>query len=189
MEGPVSKIINAAGLLLVVSVGGWFLLKNFDVQGLNQIRLTPKAGQASSEAGTTDGARGETIRIATFNIQVFGESKTENSRVMDVLAQVARRFDVVAIQEVRAKSQDILPRFVEQINAEGRRYDYVIGPRLGRTSSKEQYAFVFDTQTIDIDPSSLYTVDDPDDRLHREPLVAGFRAMRPMPRRPSRSPW
>jgi endonuclease/exonuclease/phosphatase family metal-dependent hydrolase len=176
MEGLVSKIINAGGLMLVVAVGGWFLLKNFDIQGLNQIRLSPKAGQASSEGGTTDGQRGDTVRIATFNIQVFGESKADNARVMDVLAQVARRFDVVAIQEVRAKGQDILPRFVELINAQGRRYDYVIGPRLGRTTSKEQYAFVFDTQTIDIDPSSLYTVDDPDDRLHREPLVAGFRA-------------
>lgn len=171
-----SKILNAGGLLAIVAVGGWFLLKNFDIQGLDQLKLSPKTGQASNALDPPGGRGADSIRIASFNIQVFGESKLENSRVMDVLVQVVRQFDVVAIQEIRAKSQDILPRFVEQINAGGRHYDFVIGPRLGRTTSKEQYAFVYDTQTIDIDQSSLYTVDDPDDRLHREPLTAGFRA-------------
>lgn len=170
-----SKILNAGGLMLLLSVGGWFLLKHFDVQGLDHVRLSPKTGQTASDSPGRGGA-GESIRIATFNIQAFGESKIEDRNVMNVLAQVARQFDVLAIQEIRAKSHDILPRFVDLINAKGRRYDYVIGPRLGRTNSKEQYAFIFDTETVDIDQSSLYTVDDPDDRLHREPLVAGFRA-------------
>jgi hypothetical protein len=82
---------------------------------------------------------------------------------------------------VRATSQSVLPRFIDLINADGRQYDYAIGPRLGRTSSKEQYAFVFDTASIEIDRNSLYTIDDPDDRLHREPLVAGFRVRGPSP--------
>ncbi len=170
-----SRILNAGGLLAIVAVGGWFLLKNFDIQGLEQLKLSPKTETASSASESPDGGA-DAIRIATFNIQVFGESKLDNARVMDVLAQVARRFDVLAIQEVRARSQDILPRFVELINANGRRYDYVIGERLGRTTSKEQYAFIFDTKTIEIDLSSQYTVEDPDDRLHREPFTAGFRA-------------
>ena len=117
---------------------------------------------------------GETIKIASFNIQVFGESKLAKAPVMKVLAEVVRRFDVVAMQEVRAAQQDVLPRFVEMINAEGAHYDFVIGPRLGRTSSKEQYAFIFDRTRVEFDRQSVYTVDDPDDRLHREPLVAGF---------------
>jgi endonuclease/exonuclease/phosphatase family metal-dependent hydrolase len=175
MEGLVSKILNAGGLLAIVLFGGWFVLKNFDIQGLDQLRLSPKTGQASNSNQAPAGGE-EAIRIATFNIQVFGEDKLQDDRAMDVLVKIARGFDVLAIQEVRAKSQNILPRFVELINAGGRRYDFVIGPRLGRTTSKEQYAFVFDTQTIDVDQSSLYTVDDPDDRLHREPLAAGFRA-------------
>jgi hypothetical protein len=60
----------------------------------------------------------DTIRVASFNIQVFGESKVAKPAVMNTLARVARMFDVMAIQEVRAKSNDILPRFVDQINAE-----------------------------------------------------------------------
>lgn len=122
---------------------------------------------------------GETIRIASFNIQVFGQSKSDEPQVMDVLAKVVRRFDVVAIQEVRSKNQDVLPRFVELVNADGSRYDFVLGPRLGRTSSKEQYAFVFDASRVEVDRDSVDTVDDPEDLLHREPLVARFRVRGP----------
>lgn len=114
------------------------------------------------------------ITIATFNIQVFGTSKLAKREVMDVLANVVRRFDVVAIQEVRSTDQTVVPQFVGLINSQGARYDYVIGPRLGRTSSKEQYVFIFDTTRIAVDPNTVYTVSDPADYLHREPLVAHF---------------
>ena len=123
---------------------------------------------------------GSTIRVASFNIQVFGEKKIANPRVRALLAEIVRHFDVVAIQEIRSK-QDILPQFVDELNATGRHYDYVIGPRLGRTSSKEQYAFIFDTASIEVDRTALYTVADPDDLLHREPLVGWFRVRGPPP--------
>ena len=139
----------------------------------------PAANTATSRGTTATRNNDESIRIATFNIQVFGQSKLSKPRVMQVLADVVRQFDIVAIQEVRSKEQTVLPRFVEQINADGSRYDYAIGPRLGRTSSKEQYAYVFNTDTIQIDRQWIYTVADPDDRLHREPLVAAFRTLGP----------
>lgn len=116
-----------------------------------------------------------TIRIATFNIQVFGTSKLQKPQVMQILAEVVRRFDVVAIQEIRSVDDTVMPQFVGLINSTGVRYDFIIGPRLGRTHSKEQYAFVFDTTRIEVDPRSIYTVPDPQDLLHREPLVARFR--------------
>ena len=118
----------------------------------------------------------KSIRIASFNIQVFGKSKSQKLAVMDVLARVVRRFDVVAIQELRAKDDQIVPNFVTRINENGRRYDYLVGPRLGRSSSKEQYVYLFDSEVIEVIRGSVYTVNDPDDLLHREPLVARFRA-------------
>jgi len=118
---------------------------------------------------------GDVIRIASFNIQVFGESKLGKPEVVDVLANIVRNFDVVAVQEVRAQSQSVLPDFLTTVNAAGAQYDYVISERLGRTSSKEQYAYVFNTNTIEVDRRTLYTVSDPDDLLHREPFVAWFR--------------
>ena len=118
---------------------------------------------------------GDTITIASFNIQVFGTSKAGKPSVMDILARIVRRFDVVAIQELRTTDPSVMSNFIRLINSTGRDYDFVIGPRLGRSDSKEQYVFVFDTQRIEVDKSTVQTIDDPKDLLHREPLVARFR--------------
>ena len=182
-------------LLLVAAVstfGGWFLFDKYEIKGLDQLELvrrskpapsTPTMRQPVSTAPTEAPApaRGESIRIATFNIQVFGTSKLSKPHVMEYLANIARRFDVIAIQEIRSKSSDIIPTYVELINQSGRHYDYVIGDRLGRSSSKEQYAFIFDRQRIEVDRNELYTVHDPEDLLHREPFVAWFRVRGPAP--------
>ncbi len=117
----------------------------------------------------------QTIRIASFNIQVFGTSKLQKGAVMQVLSNIVRQFDLVAIQEVRSTDDQVIPSFVRMINAQGAQYDFVIGPRLGRTNSKEQYAIVFDTARVEVARNSVYTVPDPQDLLHREPLVARFR--------------
>ncbi len=115
------------------------------------------------------------VYIASFNIQVFGESKLSKPDVVEILVQLVRQFDIVAIQEVRAQSDEILPRFLAAINANGARYQYLIGPRLGRTNSTEQYAFIYDSSRIEADPASVGTIADPNDLLHREPFVARFR--------------
>ncbi|MCC9606852.1 endonuclease/exonuclease/phosphatase family protein [Blastopirellula sp. JC732] len=130
-----------------------------------------------STGGPTAAPSGDTIRIASFNIQVFGQSKIGKPDVMQVLTEIVRKFDVVAIQELRSKEQDVIPRFLQMINANGRNYDSIVGPPLGRTSSKEQYVFIYDKNRIAVEPSSVYTINDPSDLLHREPMVATFRAI------------
>lgn len=160
------------GILATVAI---LFFTGFDPSKLPKVGVGGPAGAPRDPAAPVDFAQRHGIRIGTFNIQVFGQKKLENKQVVDVLVAVARQFDVLAIQEVRSSEQDVLPRFVELINATGARYDYAISPRLGRTSSKEQYAFVFDTATIDMDRSMSYVVGDPDDLLHREPFVGAFR--------------
>ncbi len=136
----------------------------------------PAAAPPSAPAsGPTGGKPTDAITICSFNIQVFGESKISKPQVVDVLAKVVRRFDIVAVQEVRAKSDSVIPQFLSAINADGSRYQFVIGPRLGRTVSKEQYTFIYDSTRIEVDPSSVGTSPNPGDRLHRPPLHARFR--------------
>jgi deoxyribonuclease-1-like protein len=172
-------------LLAALVGGGWYVLQNYKIEGLDHFSLTPRDA-ASDPSQSPGGAlppvarQGGAIRIASFNIQVFGEKKLAKPRVRGLLADIIRQFDVVAIQEIRSH-HEIMPQFLDAINGTDRHYDYVIGPRLGRTSSKEQYAFVFDTASIEIDRNALYTVADPDDLLHREPLVGWFRVRGPPP--------
>jgi len=157
--------------------GGSWAYKQFP-QLFTGIFKAAQPGDAAQSANDLPPARpGPTIRIASFNIEIFGEAKFENATVRDILAGIVRKFDVVAIQEIRAKDPTLMSRFVQHVNSQaGARYDFVIGPRLGQTDSKEQYAIIYDITRIEIDKTSAYTVRDPDDALHREPLVAGFRA-------------
>ncbi|MHB0956661.1 MAG: endonuclease/exonuclease/phosphatase family protein [Pirellulaceae bacterium] len=136
---------------------------------------TPTPTSAPTTPSSSAQKPGDVIRIATYNIQVFGVSKMAKTSTIDILAKIVRHFDIVAIQEVRAQDDAILPNFVAAINADGSRYNFVIGPRLGRTVSTEQYAYIYDTDRIEIDHSSVGTMSDPTDLLHREPLVARFR--------------
>ena len=170
--------------LIVVIAAGWFLLDRYEVRGLSQFELARRGGSQPKQQAlhsVPPPRAADTIRIASFNIQHFGPSKKSKTYVMDYLARIVRQFDVVAVQEIRSKDEDLIPHFVDLINSSGRYYDFVIGPRLGRTTSKEQYVFLFDQETIEVDRTQLYTVDDPDDLLHREPLVSWFRVRGPSP--------
>lgn len=140
-----------------------------------QLASTPVARPASTVTPMSQRAT-ETVTIATFNIQVFGESKMSKPAVVDVLAKTVRQFDLVAIQEIRAQADNIIPDFIDAINADGSRYDFLIGERIGRTISTEQYAYVFDTARIEYERGAVGTMADRNDLLHREPFVARFRA-------------
>jgi endonuclease/exonuclease/phosphatase family metal-dependent hydrolase len=116
----------------------------------------------------------ETILVASFNIQAFGETKMNDRWVMERLAEVIRRFDVVAIQEIRSKDQGLIPALLNYVNATGERYDFLLGPRLGDTVSKEQYAYVYDTSRLISGQNCSYTLNDDINLLHREPLIGRF---------------
>lgn len=114
------------------------------------------------------------IRIATFNIQVFGASKSSKPEVMRQLATVFLQFDVVAVQEIRGDPKIPMDALLREISRQGGRYRGIHGPPIGRTSQTECYGYVWDQERIDIVENSDYLVDDPLDRMHRQPMVASF---------------
>ncbi|MFO0820972.1 MAG: endonuclease/exonuclease/phosphatase family protein [Pirellulales bacterium] len=121
----------------------------------------------------------ETIRIASFNLRQFDERRLQSPGAVELLAKILRQFDVIAVQEITGRSQELLPALCDRINSQGAYYDYVVGPRLGRGNTKEQYAFLYDRASVEVDRNQLYTVEDRDDLLHREPLVGWFRVRGP----------
>jgi endonuclease/exonuclease/phosphatase family metal-dependent hydrolase len=123
---------------------------------------------------------GPAIRIASFNIQTWGDEKEKKPYVMATIASIVQNFQIVAVQEIRTKDQYFVDNFLRTyVNQNGRKYNKVVGPRLGRTVSKEQYAFIYDTAAIEVNPACVFTVNDPEDLLHREPFVAQFRVRGP----------
>lgn len=116
------------------------------------------------------------IRIATFNLNAFGESKLQMSAVVESIAMLIRKFDVVAVQHIQSRHQNILPEFIDKVNLSDRRYEYCIGPRVGPEGNQQQFAFIFDSDRIETDRQMLYTVEDPQQMMTFEPLVGWFRA-------------
>lgn len=133
-----------------------------------------KSIATGSLSGALTGTAGN-IRIASFHVPALGATKLAKPHVFEMLVRILRRFDVVALQGIQSNRDDILPLLVERLNQSGRSYDYMIGPRVGRTAPLEQFAYIFDTQRLETDRYQLYTVEDPDDLIVREPLVAWFR--------------
>jgi deoxyribonuclease-1-like protein len=139
---------------------------------------SPTPSPTKSPVPDTNQSEEEKLRIGAFNIQVFGTTKASKPEVMEVLGKIIRTYDVVAIQEIRDKTQTALPLLVERINSDGSQYDYVVSERLGRTTSKEQYAYIYNTQTVEI-KRTPHTYPEPNetDPFHREPFIASFQAL------------
>jgi deoxyribonuclease-1-like protein len=130
---------------------------------------------SSRNDGTRAASRSERVLIGSFNLQVFGTRKAGKPGVLKIIAQILRHYDVVAVQEIRDAGGTSVVALKNAVNAEGARYDYEIGPRLGRTSSKEQYAFFYDTTRIEASPGAYTYGEGGVDTFEREPFIAHFR--------------
>ncbi|MCG8652407.1 MAG: deoxyribonuclease I, partial [Pirellulales bacterium] len=125
------------------------------------------------------------IRIAAWALDGFGPTKLANAESRRNFARVARKFDILALQQVASIERDLIPRMVDVINEGQNRYDYVVGQPVGPRDRPEQLAFIFDTTQVRVDRSQTYTLDDPQDQFSFEPLVAWFRAAKP----PAQQAW
>jgi len=138
--------------------------------GLSSSGISAPAGRNSSAARTT-------LRIASFDLRGLDDGRNDNPAVLELTSRLLNQFDLIALQGIRTRRDDILPELVQLLNKSGRKFDFMIGPRVGRSEDREQYAFVYDTQRVETDRFQLYSVEDPEDMLHREPLVGWFRAV------------
>jgi endonuclease/exonuclease/phosphatase family metal-dependent hydrolase len=87
----------------------------------------------------------ETIRIMSFNIQIFGAAKMAKPEVVGILVDLASQADLIAVQEVRSLNIEPVERFMSMLP---KNYSYALGPRQGRSNSKEQYWLIYDTEKI-----------------------------------------
>ncbi|WP_263854014.1 exonuclease/endonuclease/phosphatase family protein [Methanohalophilus profundi] len=76
---------------------------------------------------------------------------------------------------MRDKSQTSITDLIQEVNSENNNYDYVVSERLGTTSSKEQYMYIYNSSLITI-TGTPHTYPEPDgDVFHREPYIASFK--------------
>ncbi|XP_045688512.1 deoxyribonuclease gamma [Phyllostomus hastatus] len=120
------------------------------------------------------------LRICSFNVRSFGESKMENQKAMDVIVKVIKRCDIILVMEIKDSYNMICPRLMEKLNGNSRSttYNYVISSRLGRRTYKEQYAFLYKEKLVSVKRSYLYHDYQAGDAdvFSREPFVVWFQS-------------
>ncbi len=172
-------------LVVVAVVGSWFFLRDIPLNEVvpnnlsgvtaNNEFAVPPFGRSTRVIKSTFPKDPRYLRVATFSIDLLERAKSENPVVLESLASILAQFDVIALQRIATNQSHSIGTIVDLMNASGLTYDYVVGPRVGRGQNLNQYAFVFDSRRVEMDRFELYTVDDPDDLLHWEPLVGWFR--------------
>lgn len=111
----------------------------------------------------------KTFTIASFNVQIFGVSKANNNYVVEALGDIIEDYDIIAFQEIRDKSEASFPQLMfRELNS----YDYLVSDRLGRSTSKEQAAFIYDSSKFRNVEAVVYP--DVNDVFEREPYIGYF---------------
>lgn len=180
MKRLVWKLVAVAAAV----IGVWYLCNQQRISSLGDaIRLAQSQVGLTFRTASAGVDTRQSIRVASFNLQAFGEAKIRDPQVAGYLARILCEFDVVAIQEVRGSDVSFLHEFVRLINSTGRNYDAIASEPVETSRFVERTAFVFNRDVVSLDGSHAYSVQDPDNILHRKPFVAWFRVAHPVPDR------
>ncbi len=136
------------------------------------------------------------IRIASFKLnENIADSRSVPA--IELLADICRRYDAVAFQEIGVDGDEWLAWLTDRMNTSGATgspnppsakqnqsdYSYISDRSFGRGQSAPtsvvRSAVLFNRRTLELDPPQWYTVNDPDGILSQEPLVACFRTRGP----------
>lgn len=111
----------------------------------------------------------DTIKIANWNLQVFGESKASKNELMDFYVSVIDDYDIIFIQEIRDESGEAFDTLCNLLS-----YKYLCknSSRAGRTAMKEQYG-IFWREDIELVELQDFNPD-PEKRWERPPIKAYF---------------
>jgi len=114
----------------------------------------------------------ENLIIATWNIRNFGKTKT--ARAVKYIAEICKKFDIVAIQEVK----DSLEGLKKLQLLLGPDYRFVFTDPAG---NNERLVYMYDRRRVDFTGLASEIVIDPGDKkkpkvqFHRTPFMASFR--------------
>ncbi|MDZ7617551.1 MAG: hypothetical protein U1E05_11130, partial [Patescibacteria group bacterium] len=124
---------------------------------------------------------GATIRVASFHLDQLDEHRLARATASDLLVKLVPEFDLWAFQGLSGSTPGVLLRLLEQVNRDGRRYDFAVCPSVRQSPTEHYLAFVFNRATIEVDLDTVRTIEDPTNQFRRKPLVGLFRVRGPKP--------
>lgn len=97
----------------------------------------------------------ESIKIMSWNLQVFGTSKANNPTKMKIYTDTMKNYDVIFVEEIRDSSDTAFKKLCSELPG----YDCKCSSRAGRSNSKEQYGVIYKKsikldKMVDFNPDS-----------------------------------
>jgi len=120
-------------------------------------------------------AESPTLKIGSFNMQILGATKLGRPNTLTVLASIAARFDIIALQEVGSNGSKASPEtcrlILEQYIA---RVNEVAGSAVYAFVQGDQYAILYRTDRVKLVGSALYAGTQ---TFTYTPLIASFQSI------------
>lgn len=134
------------------------------------VLLVLVSGLSAAQAGD--------LRIGAYNIKSYGMTKVAKPFVIENIVKIVARYDLVLIQEIRNKDEKAVYELKKKLEEyTNNAYSVIISEPLGRSTYKEQYAYLYKNKTVSL--VSHYIYDDGlepfEDTFSREPFIAKFK--------------
>ena len=129
------------------------------------------------------------IRIASFRLNP-SLTQLQSFEPIHLMAEICRQYDIVVLQNLDRGDMVWLKALTDQMNTagavstenrpvldNGNRADYQYISDRTRRKGMTQTAMIFNRETIQLDHSRWYSIDDPENVFQIDPMVAWFRAL------------
>jgi hypothetical protein len=117
-------------VVLVFSFSSCGIVESKNTSG----QITDKSASASVTSSSVD-----TIKIMSWNLQVFGTSKASKPAKMKIYEDTMKNYDVVFVEEIRDSSDTAFKKLCSGLPG----YDCNCSSRAGNSTSKEQYGVIY----------------------------------------------
>ncbi|XP_061075011.1 deoxyribonuclease gamma-like [Conger conger] len=118
------------------------------------------------------------MKVASFNIQRFGENKVSDREVLSTLIKIVSRYGIILILEVVDVKGVAMSTFLTELNKVNKKHPYTMArsPPLGRKSYKEQFMFLYREDLVTLRDTYQYEdmQEGDEDAFAREPYILRF---------------
>lgn len=115
------------------------------------------------------------LRVGTIHINDLNPAKFRKEKVLTLLREFGRQCDLIALQGLQPNQDEVVTEWVAELSQQNLQYDYLLGPVVGRGDQQRQFAILYNKLKLETDRTHVYTLQDPQDLILFDPLVAWFR--------------
>lgn len=133
------------------------------------LQFPPVTEPSTPQPENVQPTQGNTLKIANWNLQIFGEKKAGNEGLMNYYASKIKDYDVIVVQEIRDASETAFQELCNMLPE----FKCIASSRAGTTSSKEQYGVIYRKVNM-LQKTDYNDLQELQEKFERPPFEARF---------------